>query len=87
VRVKPGEHAVERVLDKIAVIDRIDVFRAHPLEHVAEQVEQLIGFDVSAVLGPRRGEQGNAQMPGQQARRRAECRAGHKRGAQQQPCA
>ena len=47
-RVEPGQHAVDRVLDQLAVVDRFDIFGADALEHVAEQVEQPIGIRPAA---------------------------------------
>src|SRR5579863_9879627 len=38
-RVEPGEHAVDRRFDELAVIGLLDVVGTHALEYVAEQVE------------------------------------------------
>ena len=38
-RVERGQHAVDRRLDQLLVADLLDIFGAHPLEHVAEQLE------------------------------------------------
>ena len=43
-RVERGQHAVDRGLDQLFVAHIGDVIRAHPFEHVAEQVEQAIGL-------------------------------------------
>ena len=42
-RIEPGEHAVDRSFDQLAVVRLLDIFGAHPLEHVAEQVELPVG--------------------------------------------
>ena len=46
VRVERGQHAVDRALDQRVVGDVVDIVRAHQLEHVAEQVELLVGLGV-----------------------------------------
>ena len=38
-RIEPVEHAVDCLLDELGVIRLLDVVGAHPLEHVAEQIE------------------------------------------------
>src|SRR6202035_1594257 len=38
-RIEPGQHAVDRRFDELAVVGFLDVIGAHPLEHVAEQIE------------------------------------------------
>ena len=38
-RIEPGEHAIDRRFDELAVVGLLDVIGAHPLEHVAEQIE------------------------------------------------
>ena len=53
VRIEPGEHAVDGVLDQVLVVDRIDIFRAHPLHDVAEHLQHLIHVGAAAVLGER----------------------------------
>ena len=50
-RIKPGQHAVDRVFDQILVIHRINVLRAHALNDVTEDLEHLIHISVAAVLG------------------------------------
>ena len=52
VGVEALQHAVDRVLDHGAVSDGLDIFRADALEHIAEQVEQAIGFRPAAFLRP-----------------------------------
>ena len=42
-RIEPGQHAVDRRFDQLAVVGLLDVVGAHPLEHVAEQVELPVG--------------------------------------------
>ena len=44
VRIERGQHAVDRAFDQRVVGDVVDIFGAHPLEHVAEQVELLVGL-------------------------------------------
>jgi hypothetical protein len=44
VRIERGQHAVDGILDQVLVGDFVDVVGAHALEHVAEQVEILIGL-------------------------------------------
>ena len=84
-RVEAGQHAVDRVLDQVLVVDRIDVFRAHPLEHVAEQGQQPIGVGAAAVLRREGGEaEIVAEMAADQAGGGADGDAGHEGGAEQQ---
>ena len=47
-RVERGQHAVDRAFDQRVVLDFVDIAVAHQLEHIAEQVELLVG-----VLGVR----------------------------------
>ena len=70
VRVEAGEHAVDGVLDQVAVVHRLDIVGAHPLEHVAEQGQQPVGLGPSAVLrqGVRAGTAGRTAAP--ESRRR-----------------
>ena len=42
-RIEAGEHAVDRGFDELAVVRLLDVIGAHPLEHVAEQIELAVG--------------------------------------------
>ena len=42
-RIEPGEHAVDRRRDELVVIGFLDIIGAHPLVHVAKQVELLVG--------------------------------------------
>ena len=62
-RIKPGQHAVDRVLDQVAVVHRLHVFRAHPLEHVGEQVQQPVGLGARAILREGLGQQAEAESP------------------------
>ena len=43
-RIKPGEHAVDRGFDQLAVVRLLDVIGAHALENIAEQIELAIGI-------------------------------------------
>jgi len=51
VGVEAGEHAVDRVLDQVLVVDRVDVVAMHPLQHVAEQGQQAVGVRPAAGFG------------------------------------
>ena len=42
-RIEPGEHAVDRLLDQLGVVRLLDIVGAHALEHVAEQIELPVG--------------------------------------------
>src|SRR5262249_17940753 len=42
-RVEPGQHAVDRRFDELAVVDPLNVVRTHTLEDIAEQVELPVG--------------------------------------------
>src|SRR5262249_35043913 len=44
VRIEPGQHAVDRGFDELAVVRLLHVIRAYPLEHVAEQAELAVGI-------------------------------------------
>ena len=78
VRIETGQHAVDRVLDQVLVIDRIDVFGADALHHVAEHLQHLVHVGVAAVLGERAVQRPQA---------RTERGAGHESGADQQAIA
>ena len=87
-RVEPGEHAVDGVLDQVLVVDRIDVLGAHALEHVAEQRQQPVGVGAAAVL--REGgvdAEIEAEMATDLAGGRADHDAGDKGGAEQKASA
>jgi hypothetical protein len=43
-RIERGQHSVDRAFDQLIVLDLIGVIVAHQLEHVAEQVELLVGL-------------------------------------------
>src|SRR5580700_9985052 len=47
-RIEPGQHAVDRRFDQLGVVGLLHVVGAHPLEHVAEQVELPIGVGAAA---------------------------------------
>jgi hypothetical protein len=53
VRVEAGQHAVDGALDQLVVLHRLDVGGADALEHLAEQVQLLIGagFGLRRLLG------------------------------------
>ena len=42
-RIERGQHAVDRRIDQLGVVDRLDIIGAHALENVAEQIELAIG--------------------------------------------
>jgi hypothetical protein len=42
-RVERIQHAVDRRLDELLIAHLLDILRADPLEHVAEQVELAVG--------------------------------------------
>src|SRR6266446_3408306 len=42
-RIEPGQHAVDRRFDQLAVVGLFHVVGAHALEHIAEQAELAIG--------------------------------------------
>ena len=42
-RIEAGQHAADRGFDQLAVVGLLDIVAAHPLEHVAEQIELAIG--------------------------------------------
>ena len=65
--IEAREHAVDRALDQPLVVDLVDIFAAHPLEHVHELLELAIGRGAvlaPADLGDRRG--GRDQSDGAQ---------------------
>ena len=45
-RVQPNQHALDRVLDQVAVAHRLHVLGTHALDHLAEQVEQPVHLGV-----------------------------------------
>jgi hypothetical protein len=51
-RIERGQHAVDRGLDQLLVVRRLDVVVADALEHLAEQVELLIGVGGRGGLRP-----------------------------------
>ena len=54
-RVERGQHAVDRGLDQLALVDLLDILRADPLEDVAEQVELLVDAAVALLRKQRPG--------------------------------
>ena len=42
-RIEPGQHAADGGFDQLAVVGLLDIVAAHPLEHVAEQIELAVG--------------------------------------------
>ena len=56
-RIKAGQHALDRVFDRVPVIHWFHIFGAHPFKHIAKQVEQPIGLSPAAFLRPG-GDQG-----------------------------
>ena len=80
-RVQAGEHAVDGILHQVLVADRIDVFGAHPLEHVAEQGEQAVGVAAGLVL---RQSGGDADMHAEPTGSRKGRGPGQEGGADQQ---
>ena len=49
-RVEAGEHAVDRALDQLLVVDLVDVVGADALEDVHEGVEPLVGVGLGRRL-------------------------------------
>jgi hypothetical protein len=45
-RIEPGQHAVDRRFDQLAVVGLLHIVCPQPLEHVAEQAELAIGVGV-----------------------------------------
>jgi hypothetical protein len=43
-RIEPGQHAVDRRFDELAVVRLFDIVRPHPLEHIAEQAQLPVGI-------------------------------------------
>jgi hypothetical protein len=59
-RIERGQHAVDRAFDQRVVADVVDIVAAHLLEHVAEQVELLVGLGRVGRSG--RSSGGNAEI-------------------------
>ena len=53
VRIKAGQHAVDRIFHQFLVGDRIDVLVTHPLEYIAKQREQPVDSGPIGFLGER----------------------------------
>src|SRR5262245_29397211 len=43
-RIEPGQHAVDRRLDELAVIGLLHIVRPNPFEHIAEQAQLPVGI-------------------------------------------
>ena len=55
-RVEGGDHALDRVVDQLAILHRADIIGPHAFKRIAEQVELAIGSHVGSA---ERGQQGN----------------------------
>ncbi len=55
VRIEAVEHAVDGAADQGRVVDLVDIFGLHPLEHAHELVDLTIGADVDLGQGGGRG--------------------------------
>ena len=64
VRVERGQHAVDRVLDQVEVVDFLDVVVAHPFKNVAKQIELPIGFGTRRNTDSRHQQAYNARHTG-----------------------
>jgi hypothetical protein len=65
-RIERGQHAVDRGFDELLVRDALDIVGAHPLEHLAEQVELPVGLRGLVLRDAhRRGEHETAGRAGQ----------------------
>ena len=49
-RIEAGEHAVDRAVDQLLVIDLVDIIAADAFEHVHQRVEFLVGIAVGGGL-------------------------------------
>ena len=54
-RVERGQHAVDRGLDQLGLVGLLDIVGADALEHVAEQVELLVGVGIGRRPGHAEG--------------------------------
>ena len=87
-RIEPGQHAVQRLLDQLLVGHRLHVFGAHPLEHVAEQRQPAIRVGaVRRAVGSLRQRGLDAKLRGQPMGRGNRRDAGQEGGAEQQASA
>jgi predicted NUDIX family phosphoesterase len=50
VRVEAGQHAVQRRLDQLLVVDLGDVLVLDRAQHVAEQLQHLVGLGLGGVV-------------------------------------
>ena len=72
-------------VDQVRVGDWIDVFTAHPLEHIAKKSEQPVGIGPVGVLGERRVDGKTAhEIARDQVGHRADGHTGEEGGAKQQ---
>ena len=65
VRVERGQHAVDRGLDQLVILDRLDVVLLDLREHVAEEAERAIGVGAGVRVGGA-GVLGRAHVPRQE---------------------
>ena len=78
-RIEAVEHAVDRAADQGRVVDLVDIFRLHPLQHGHERVDLAIGIDID--LGER-GAGGRNERDGADEAERTKEVVGHKGPAQ-----
>ena len=67
-RIKTGQHAVDRRFDQLAVVRFFDIVGAYALEYVAEQVELAVGVRGVVLLLRRSGERRYQQEDGGRSR-------------------
>ena len=78
-RIKRGDHAVDRALDQLGVVGLLDVVGPDALEHLAKQIEVRIGVGTGHGLGRR--DQLRALRPGKEKGQADTCgRAEEKHG-------
>jgi hypothetical protein len=68
-RIQPLQHAVDGRFDQLAVVGPLDIVGAHPLEHVAEQVQLPIGIRNCCFGGP--ADEHDARLRDQERQRSA----------------
>ena len=54
-RIKRRQHAVNRRLNQVGILDFLDIIAAHALEHLAEQIEHLQRVALIGISENRRG--------------------------------
>ncbi|MEI7806844.1 MAG: ketopantoate reductase C-terminal domain-containing protein [Hyphomicrobiales bacterium] len=54
-RIERGEHAIDGGLDHLLLVGLLDIIGAHPVEHVAEQVQLLVGIGIRCRPGRAKG--------------------------------